>query len=152
MSPSGGLTGYIHFKIYMALTHWYEKNKETGYVFDASVGFRLPDGSVLAPDAAFVSKNRWKELSKEDQEKFPPITPDFIIEVRSKSDSLSQLQSKMMNWLNNGCLLAWLIDPIEEKAYVYRKAGLIKTINSFDKRLSGEEVLPDFGLELNKLK
>lgn len=151
MSPSGSKTGNIHFKIYSAFAHWYDKHENTGYLFDSSAGFKLPDQSVLAPDAAFVSKHRWENLSEEQQKKFAPLTPDFIIEVRSESDSLIQLKSKMEVWISNGCCLAWLIDPIEKMAYVYKPNEVFHTIDNFDTKLSGEAVLPGFEFDLSRL-
>lgn len=152
MSPSGSLTGNIHFRIYSALAKWYDKNPNSGYIFDSSAGFKLPDSSVLSPDAAFVEKSRWDNLSQQEKEKFAPLTPDFIIEVRSFSDSAAQLDTKMKSWIQNGALLAWLIDPIEQKAYVYYPDGSIKTVESFSEKLSGEGILPGFELSLEILK
>jgi Uma2 family endonuclease len=150
-SPSGSLTGNIHFKIYYAFSKWAMENENLGYGFDSSAGFKLPDQSVLAPDAAFIMKDRWESLTGEQKEKFAPLTPDFVIEVRSKSDSLKQLKSKMEVWIVNGCRLAWLIDPIEKMAYVYKPNEIFYTIDNFDARLSGETVLPGFELDLSKL-
>ncbi|WKZ59946.1 MAG: Uma2 family endonuclease [Cyclobacteriaceae bacterium] len=151
MSPSGSKTGNIHFRIYSSLANWYDKNEHSGYIFDSSAGFKLPDQSVLAPDAAFVVKQRWESLTDEQQKKFAPLTPDFIIEVRSESDSLSQLKSKMDDWIRNGCRLAWLIDPIEKKAFIYRPNESVTSIDNFNSKLSGEVVLPGFELDLSKL-
>jgi Uma2 family endonuclease len=151
MSPSGSLTGNTHFKIYSALTHWYDKNENAGFIFDSSAGFKLPDNSVLAPDAAFITKARWESLTDEQQKKFAPLTPDFIIEVRSESDSLNQLKSKMDDWIRNGCRLAWLIDPAEKRAYIYKPGLPIETIDTFYATLRGEAVLPGFELDLSKL-
>lgn len=152
MYPLGSLTGNVHFRIYSALSKWYDKNPNAGYIFDSSAGFKLPDNAVLSPDAAFVKRQKWDNLTQQEKEKFAPLTPDFIIEVRSFSDSISQLQSKMKDWIRNGCRLAWLIDPIEQKAYVYKQDGLNKTIGSFSERLDGEDVLPGFELPLDLLK
>jgi Uma2 family endonuclease len=151
MSPSGSKTGNIHFKINHAFSTWVMRNEGSGYGFDSSAGFKLPDQSILAPDAAFVVKQRWESLTQEQQKKFAPLTPDFIIEVRSESDSLNQLKTKMDDWIRNGCRLAWLIDPIERKAYIYKPDESITTINSFKAKLSGEGVLPGFELDLSKL-
>jgi Uma2 family endonuclease len=100
----------------------------------------LPDNSVLAPDAAFIIKSRWEQLTAEQQRKFAPITPDFIIEVRSESDSLTQLKIKMETWMKNGCRLAWLIDPIERKAFTYLPNESPKN-HSFQDVLSGGQIL-----------
>lgn len=151
MSPSGGSTGTTHFKIYRALVHWYDAHENKGILLDSSVGFSLPDKSVLAPDAAFVLKERWDALTHDQREKFPPLCPDFVIEVKSPSDSIKQLKSKMDDWINNGCQLAWLIDPINKKAWVYTQNGLVKTVDSFDEKLEGMEVMPGLVLELKSL-
>jgi Uma2 family endonuclease len=151
MSPSGSKTGNVHLKIYYAFSTWAMEHQNLGYGFDSSAGFKLPDQSVLAPDAAFVTKQRWESLTEEQQKKFAPLTPDFIIEVRSESDSLNQLKSKMENWIRNGCLLAWLIDPVEKKAYVYKPDSAFTAIDNFNTLLSGEAVLPGFELDLSKL-
>jgi Uma2 family endonuclease len=116
------------------------------------MGFRLPNGSMRSPDLAWIKKERWEQLSPEDQEKFAPLTPDFVIEVRSRSDSLKELQNKMQEWIDNGCRLAWLIDPVQQKAYVYKREGLIKTAETFNEQLSGEDVLSGFELDLSLLK
>ena len=151
MSPSGGTTGTTHFKIYRALVHWYDAHENKVFLLDSSVGFRLPDKSVLAPDAAFVLKEKWDALTPDQREKFPPLCPDFVIEVRSPSDSIKQLKSKMEDWINNGCQLAWLIDPIDKKAWAYTQNGLVKTVVSFDEKLEGMEVMPGLVLELKSL-
>ncbi|MBX2967916.1 MAG: Uma2 family endonuclease [Cyclobacteriaceae bacterium] len=151
MSPSGSKTGNIHFKIIHAFSTWVMENEGSGYGFDSSAGFKLPDQSILAPDAAFVVTQRWESLTEEQQKKFAPLTPDFIIEVRSESDSLSQLKTKMDDWIRNGCHLAWLIDPIEKKAYIYKPDESVTTIDNFKAKLSGESVLPGFELDLSKL-
>jgi Uma2 family endonuclease len=107
---------------------------------------------MRAPDAAWVRKDRWEKLRLEDKKKFPPLTPDFIIEIRSESDALPELKNKMLQWIANGCQLAWLIDPLEQKAYVYTPNGLVQTIDSFDETLGGGNVLPGFQLPLSVLK
>lgn len=134
------------------LGQWVVAHKDLGVGFDSSGGFRLPDTSMRAPDAAWVRMERWQQLSIKEQEKFAPLTPDFVIEIRSKSDSLPELNNKMLKWTANGCRLAWLIDPLEQKAYVYTPDGLTETLNSFDETLSGGEVLPGFQLDLSVLK
>jgi Uma2 family endonuclease len=151
MSPSGSLTGNIHFKIYQALTHWIDKNGEVGYIFDSSAGFKLPDQSILAPDAAFIANERWESLTEEQKRKFAPLTPDFVIEVRSESDSLPQLMSKMKVWISNGCRLAWLIDPLEQNAYLYHGDGSVQKVQGFNTILDGENILPRLQLDLSKL-
>lgn len=151
LSPSGGTTGRIHFKIYEFLVHWSVDKKDLGYLLDASVGFRLPDSSMLAPDAAFVFKERWDNLTQEERDKFPPICPDFVIEVRSQSDSINQLKEKMNDWMANGCRLGWLIDPIAKKAWIYAANGVVKSFENFEAQLDGLDVLPELNLNLKLL-
>jgi Uma2 family endonuclease len=151
MSPVGGLSSSQNNTVSSLLWIW-NNQIGLGVTFDSSCGFRLPDNSMLSPDAAFVSMKRWEELNDIDKRKFPPVVPDFVIEVRSESDSLAELQDKMSNWIKNGCQLAWLIDPIEEKVYIYNFKGLIKSVSSFQAKVSGEKVLPGFELDLSLLK
>jgi len=119
MSPAGNRTGRRNAAIISALDTWAQKDGR-GYVFDSSTGFTLPDGSLRSPDAAWVEASRWNALSREDQNRFSPICPDFLIELRSQSDELSALQAKMMRWIANGARLAWLVDPEREVISVYR--------------------------------
>jgi Uma2 family endonuclease len=151
MSPSGSLTSNILMRINRELLNWLDMNSDAGYLFESSAGFKLADGSVLSADAAFVAKEKWEVLTREQQEKFAPVCPDFIIEVRSPSDSLNQLKQKMQDWIGNGCRLAWLIDPINKNAWVYSKQGLVKSVISFDESLDGMEILPGLKLELKLL-
>ena len=151
MPPTGSLSSSHNLTVASLLWNWNQRSG-LGVAFDSSGGFRLPNSAMRAPDAAWVSKERWEQLSPEEQEKFAPLTPDFVIEIRSKSDSLKELQNKMQEWTDNGCHLAWLIDPLEQKAYVYKPEGLNKTVESFDEKLSGEDVLPSFELDLAVLK
>lgn len=152
MSPAGGITGNLNFKLTSIFGQWVEENTELGYGFDSATGFRLADKSMRSPDVSWVKKERWDALELEDQEKFAPICPDFIIELRSKSDSLSQLKSKMEKWIQNGCQLAWLIDPIQQKTYIYKLNCPTQEISGFDKKLNGETLLPGFELDLVRLK
>ena len=105
---------------------------------------------MRSPDAACIKKERWEALTVTEQEKFAPICPDFIVELRSKSDSLSRLKNKMEKWVANGCKLAWLIDPLEKKAYVYKPKLQAQEIIGFDGKLSGENLLPGFELDLKR--
>lgn len=149
MSPSGSKTGNRNLRIAGALLYWNDQTN-LGYAFDSSAGFRLPDGSMFSPDCAWIEKSRWEQLSAEEQEKFAPLCPDFIVEIKSPSDSIKYLKEKMILWINNGCKLGWLIDPEEKKTYVYRADGSIQ-ISDFEHSLSGENVLPGFNFDLKKL-
>jgi len=115
MSPTGGLTGNRSSRLLYELYAWNEQ-ANSGYVFDSSTGFLLADKSMLSPDTSFIDKSKWEAIPIEKQEKFPPICPDFIIELRSPSDELKYVKGKMDVWIKNGCRLAWFIDPIEKKS------------------------------------
>jgi Uma2 family endonuclease len=152
LHPTGGGSGYRNNEISRQLGNWNYRTK-LGKVFDSSAGFRLPSGAMRSPDASFVLQARWDALSKQEQEKFPPLCPDFAAELRSKNDSLTDLQKKMREeWMANGCRLAWLLDPFEEVVHVYRQDGSISEVRGFDNSVSGEDVLPDFALELKGLR
>jgi Uma2 family endonuclease len=150
MAPSGGTSGMQEAEIVIQLGVW-NKRMKLGMTFSPSAGFSLPSGAVRHADAAWMSNERWNALTAKQQEKFIPA-PDFVIELRSPSDTLSELQAKMKRWIDNGVRLAWLIDPIEEKTYIYRKNKKPVVVKGFDKTLSGEKVLPDFTFELKELK
>ncbi len=151
MSPAGGITGNLNFRLTSIFGQWAEKNVALGYGFDSATGFRLADKSMRSPDVSWVRKEKWDALALEDQEKFAPLCPDFVIELRPKSDSLSQFKSKMEKWILNGCQLAWLIDPIQKKSYIYKPDGTITELIGFDKKVSGETLLPAFELDLTRL-
>ncbi|MBX2914332.1 MAG: Uma2 family endonuclease [Cyclobacteriaceae bacterium] len=151
MSPSGSLTSNLLMRINRELLNWLDKQNDLGYLFESSAGFKLPDGSVFSADAAFVMKQRWESLTKSQQEKFAPVCPDFVIEVRSPSDSIQQLKEKMNSWMANGCRLGWLIDPIAKKAWIYTQSGVVKTFENFEGQLDGLDVLPELNLNLKLL-
>jgi Uma2 family endonuclease len=112
----------------------------------------LPDGSVRSSDGAWANSDKVNALSPEERKKFASLVPDFVIEIRSSSDRLSKLKSKMKDtWIKNGVRLAWLIDPIARKAYIYRADGSEEVIPNFNHVLSGEDVCPGFQLDLKTL-
>jgi Uma2 family endonuclease len=150
MSPTGGLTGSRNLEIGSELRNW-NKRSNLGKVFDSSTGFKLPNGATRSPDAAWVGKERWEKLSLEQQKRFVPLCPDFVVELLSESDALWAAQTKMEEWMANDCRLAWLIDADAEKAYVYR-AGAEVEIVSFDATLNGSDVLPGFEFSLQSLR
>lgn len=152
LHPTGTDSGYRNSDINYFLAHW-NRQKLLGKVFDSSTGFTLPSGAMRSPDAAFIMMERWEAIPKEDRKKFAPICPDFIAELRSENDSIIYLQKKVREeWIANGCRLAWLIDPFEEVVYVYRQDGSTSEVRGFDNTVSGEDVLPDFVLELKELR
>lgn len=146
MPPTGGNTGKRNIDISFQLQAW---NRQTGLgvAFDSSTGFRLPNGADRSPDAAWVSQDRWDALTPEQKETFPPLCPDFVIELRSKSDNMEPLRKKMQEYLENGLRLGWLIDAKNKRVEIYRPNQEVEVLES-PVSLSGEEVLPGFVLDL----
>lgn len=151
MAQTGGESGIRNSELTTELTIWNRRNR-LGYVFDSSTDFNLPNGATRGPDAAWVSDAQWNQLTPEQRKKFPPLCPDFIVELMSESDNLKATAEKMGEYLDNGCRLAWLIDPKIEEVRVYRADGSVSVIHGFDNSLSGEDVLPDFSFDLRLLK
>ncbi|MCE7071830.1 Uma2 family endonuclease [Dyadobacter sp. CY327] len=149
MSPTGTSTGSFNTDILLEVGAWLAAGKIQGRLFDSSTGFTLPNGAVRSPDLSWIPRNKWDALSAKDKERFAPICPDFIIEVRSKSDSLRYLQDKMQEYIDNGCQLAWLIDRFKERVSIYRSGREIEHINSFNTPLSGDPLFPGFMLDLS---
>lgn len=126
--------------------------KNGGSSFSSSTGFTLPDSSVKSPDAAYVSAEKMAALSSEDLKRFAKVVPDFVVEVISPSDSLTDAQQKMTGvWLANGVALGWLVNVEEEKVWIYRQNGSVDLIEDFDRILDGEDVLPRFEFDLRNL-
>ena len=151
MSPTGTRTGLRNSEINFQLQSW-NKQRQAGYVFDSSTGFKLPNGSERSPDASWVSREKWEALSSEEQEKFAPLCPEFVVELKSPSDLLPTLRDKMEVWMSNGCRLSWLIYPELETVFIYRADGSRDEFHGFDRRVSGEDVLPGFELDLSALR
>lgn len=146
MPPTGGETSRRNASIATQLGVWNER-KQLGVVFDSSGGFRLPNGADRAPDAAWVQIDRWNALTSEQKEKFPPLCPDFVIELRSKTDQLSVLQAKMQEYMDNGAKLGWLINRKDAQVEIY-SPDREKRVLSRPSSLSGGSVLPGFELKL----
>jgi Uma2 family endonuclease len=149
MSPTGGRTGRRNFTLIGLFNDWVEKDG-TGIGFDSSTGFALPNGARRSPDLAWVKRARWESLTGEEQESFPPICPDFVVELRSPSDDLDALKAKMQEYIDNGALLGWLIDPVELKLYVYRPSQNVQCLEN-PVEVSGEPVLPGFVLDIRRI-
>ena len=145
VSPAGSEGCSREIVILCELQNWVRRNH--GKAFSSSVLFTLPDGSKRGPDASWIAIDRWEALSKEDREAFAPICPDFVIELRSRSDRIKNLQQKMDNYITNGVRLGWLIDPFQRQVYIYRQTREMETLAE-PSVLSGEEVLPGFAMEL----
>ncbi len=149
MPPTRGISGNRELKAGAYLLTWVE-SQDLGEVFGPSTGFKLENGAVRAPDAAFVAKGRLPEAWDEGDDKFINLAPDFVIEIRSKTDSLETLKAKMQEYMDNGVRLGWLIDRKNRQALVYRADGTI-TQYPATATLSGEEVVPGFVLLLERL-
>ncbi|MBP6828452.1 MAG: Uma2 family endonuclease [Saprospiraceae bacterium] len=149
MPPTTSETGQFNAELSGELFLWNRQTK-LGKVFDSSTGFTLPNGAERSPDAAWIRNERWEALAATDRQTFAPITPDFVMELRSAHQSLSALREKMDEYMAHGCRLGWLIDPQHRRTYVYAENGDIQTIG-FDTPLSGGEVLPGFVLRLGEI-
>jgi Uma2 family endonuclease len=149
VSPVGGISGKGEADLIGALWLW---NQQTGLgvVFSSSTIFTLPNGADRSPDAAWVSSDRWEALTPQEQEKFPPLCPNFVIELRSPSDRLKSIQEKMQEYRDNGAQLGWLIDPQNQKVEIYRQGQSVEVLDS-PTSLSGENVLPGFVLDLGRI-
>ncbi|MEC4985258.1 MAG: Uma2 family endonuclease [Oscillatoria sp. PMC 1068.18] len=144
--PTGGNTGKRNIDLEGQLWFW---NRQTGLgvAFNSSTAFQLPNGANRSPDAAWISQERWNKLTSEQQETFPPLCPDFALELRSKSDNMPPLHKKMQEYLANGLRLGWLIDAKNQRVEIYRQNQAVEVLES-PKSLSGEEVLPGFVVDL----
>lgn len=151
MAPAGLLGSALNAIVSSLLFQWNVQNG-TGKVFESSAGFFLPDKSMRSPDASWLSNEKWAAIPEKQQIKFSYVVPEFIIEIMSPSDRLPQLKKKMEKWIENGVLLAWLIVPEFNQTFIYRIDGSVDIIKGVDEKLSGEDVLPGFILDLNALK
>ncbi|MDQ3132212.1 MAG: Uma2 family endonuclease [Acidobacteriota bacterium] len=149
MPPTGGKTGIRNFSLIGYFFNWVEKDG-SGVAFDSSTVFKLPNGAKRSPDLAWIKNERWEKLTDDEQEKFPPLCPDFVVELRPASDSLKNLRNKMTEYIKNGATLGWLIDPIEKKVHVYRKNGETKILKN-PESVGGEPLLENFSLEMVKI-
>jgi len=145
--PTGWQTGERNRSIIGQLDRWYEENDNIGKAFDSSTAFILPNGANRAPDACWVSQERWEALTPEQKGTFANICPDFVVELRSASDTLKSLQEKMREYMDNGAKLGWLINPQNRQVEVYREKKEVEVLDN-PAELSGEEILPGFVLNL----
>ncbi len=149
MPPTGGETGNRNIEIAFQLQAWSRQNN-LGIAFDSSTAFKLPNGAERSPDASWVQREKWDNLSAEQKRKFPPLCPDFVIELRSETDSLQTLQDKMQEYMDNGARLSLLIDPQTQQVEIHRLEREVEILES-PEALSGENVLPGFVLNLQQL-
>lgn len=149
VTPVGGEGGSREADLIGDLVYW-NRRTQLGKVFSSSTCFKLPNGSDRSPDAAWVNLERWNQLTPEQQKRFPPICPDFVIELRSESDALEPLQQKMQEYLSNGLRLGWLINPQKRQVEIYRTNQDKQVLENL-KQLNGEDILPDFVFDLSIL-
>jgi len=149
MPPTGSDTGNRNFDMVVELGIW-NKQTKLGKGFDSSTGFTLPNGAERSPNASWVKIERWNALTPEQQEKFAPICPDFVVELRSRSDSLKELQEKMQEYIENSTQLGWSIDRKNKRVEIYRPGKDVEILEN-PASLSGENVLPGFVLDLQQI-
>lgn len=149
MAPTGGWTGSGNARLTAAFANWADLDG-TGVVFDSDTGFRLPNKAMRSPDVSWILNERFDALTRKEGEQFPPLCPDFVLELRSASDRLRDLQEKMAEYLENGARLGWLINPPCKEVFIYRPGQAVEHLKN-PTELSGESVLPGFTLELARL-
>lgn len=146
MSPAGGETGSRNAELTFALRQWAKRN-ERGVAFDSSTGFILPNGAIRSPDGAWVLRERLASLTPRQKRKFLPLCPDFVIELRSLTDEVADLQAKMVEYIANGAQLGWLLIPETQDVYIYRPDAAPEHLQN-PSQINGEPVAPDFVLDL----
>ena len=149
MSPTGGETSRRNLRIATQLSVWSDST-DLGVAFDSNGGFKLPNGADRAPDASWVARDRWNALTQEQREGFVPLCPDFVIELRSRTDTVARLQVKMQEYLNNGTQLGWFIDPKRQVVEIYERDRPMQTLDR-PATLVGDPILPGFVLDLSKI-
>ncbi len=147
MSPTGGETGNRNAELIADFVNW-NRQKKLGKIFDSSTCFRLPLGGNRSPDVAFIYQERWDKLSEQEKIKFPPIAPDFVLELLSPSDNLADTQKKMEEYIDNEVKLGWLINPTQKQVEIYRR-GKEKQVLINPEFLENQEILPEFKLDLS---
>jgi len=149
MAPTGSITSDKNSDLNYQLRGWNRKNK-LGKTFDSSTGFKLPNGAERSPDASWVKMERWDALTEEEKERFAPLCPDFVVELMSPSDILEKTRAKMREYIDNGAVLGWLINPKHKQVEIYRPDQKVSILES-PQTVSGEDVLPGFVLDLAEI-
>ena len=149
MSPTGGETGDRNGELFFQIKLW-NKQSKLGKVFDSSTGFKLSNGAVRSPDVSWVAHSKWNSLTKQQKRKFPPLDPDFVLELMSPTDDLDDLQNKMEEYINCGVRLGWLINPDERQVEIYRQ-GKDKEILNNPLTLFGEDILSGLVVDLSEI-
>lgn len=146
MSSTGSETGGINFDLIADFAIW-ARADGTGKGFDSSTGFILPNGAKRSPDLSWIKREKWLTVPADLRKKFAPICPDFVVEIRSESDSLKNLQAKMAEYIENGAALGWLIDMQDKKVYVYQQNAAVQELEN-PSEVSGEPLLLGFVLQM----
>ncbi|GAB3542963.1 Uma2 family endonuclease [Spirosoma fluminis] len=141
-SPTHLLTSSNNSELNTEIVIWNRKTR-AGKVIDSNGGFFLRDKSMRAPDVAWISRERWEALSRQEKHSFPHLAPDFVLELESDTDNINELKIKMKKWLTNGVRLAWLVSTREQQTYVYRPGQEVEQ-ESFSEKLDGADVLIGF--------
>ena len=149
MPPTASETGAHNASLTYQLMAWTKKDG-SGICFDSSTGFTLPNGAIRSPDASWIKCEKWELLTKEERKGFGPFCPEFVVELRSASDRLTQLRAKMEEYIENGASLGWLIDPFERRIHVYRPNQEIVILEN-PETVSGDPLLPGFTLNMTEL-
>jgi Uma2 family endonuclease len=149
MLPAYTETGQKNFNLTVEFGIWVKQNGQ-GYGFDSSTGFILPNGAKRAPDVSWIRRERWESLPKKARQKFAHVCPDFVVELRSKTDRLKTLQGKMAEYLENGAQLGWLIDPAERKVHIYKPDQAIEILDN-PTSVPGDPLLPGFTLQMKAI-
>ncbi len=150
MSPTGFDGAEANAELVAELKVWNRQLHKPGHVTDSNGGYRLRDHSVRAPDAAWIAADRVSHFTREQRRKFIPVAPDFVIELRSPSDSKRDAESKMEMWIENGVELAWLIDPLEQTVTIYRPDRKPERLDTLS-QVSGEGPVAGFVLPLDRI-
>ncbi len=147
MAPAGWESSERNCDLTAQVRNW---NRQTGLgrAFDSSGGFTLPNGAIRSPDVTWIEKSKFADISAKTA--FPPVVPDFVVELRSKSDSLKTLREKMQEYQDNGVRLGWLINPQQQEVEIYRLGQAVEVLNT-PMTLSGEAVMPGFTLDLTPI-
>ena len=148
--PTGWETGKRNFSLTVQFGVWRNGLSEPGEAFDSSTGFTLPNGAISSPDLSWISQARWEALPLDRKGTFPNICPDFVVELRSDSDTFKSLQDKMKEYMENGAKLGWLIDPKKKRVEIYREKESAEILTA-PTDISGEAVLPGFVLDLRQI-
>ena len=150
MPPTGLQTGRQNFNLTCQLGAWFRQHNDAGVCFDNDVGFILPNGAIRSPDASWITREKWDNLTDQQKKRFAPWCPDFVVELRSPSDRMSELRNKMLEFMENGASLGWLIDPGKRQVYVYRPNQEVITLDN-PETVSADPLLPGFTLNLTEL-